>query len=119
MRSNEWIATRCLAALALAVVLSLTSSAWSDNKSDDQPDVVKRINAAQNVLTEIMATPDKAIPSKVLSDARCMVIIPSMIKIAVGFGGNHGKGIATCRTTRGWSAPAPVSITGGSFGLGA
>jgi SH3 domain-containing YSC84-like protein 1 len=117
MRSNEWVATRCLAALAIAVVLSLTSSAWADEKSDDQPDVVKRINAAQNVLTEIMATPDKAIPGKVLSDARCVVIIPAMIKVAVGFGGNHRKGIATCRTTREWSAPAPVSITGGSFGL--
>ncbi len=64
-----------------------------------------------------MSTPDKAIPDKVLSDARCMVIIPSMIKIAVGFGGSHGKGIATCRTERGWSAPAPVAITGGSWGL--
>jgi SH3 domain-containing YSC84-like protein 1 len=116
MRSNKWVANKCLA-LAIAVVLSLTSSAWANDKSDDQPDVVKRINAAENVLNEIMATPDKAIPGKVLSDARCMVVIPSMIKIAVGFGGNHGKGIATCRTTRGWSGPAPVSITGGSWGL--
>jgi SH3 domain-containing YSC84-like protein 1 len=46
-----------------------------------------------------------------------MVIIPSMFKIALGFGGSHGKGIATCRTDRGWSAPAPVSISGGSWGL--
>jgi lipid-binding SYLF domain-containing protein len=44
-------------------------------------------------------------------------VIPSMVKIAVGFGGNHGKGVATCRTQSGWSAPAPITITGGSWGL--
>jgi len=65
-----------------------------------------------------MATPDKAIPDKVMHDAKCIAVIPSMIKIAVGFGGNHGKGVATCRTDNGaWSAPAPITITGGSWGL--
>ena len=64
-----------------------------------------------------MATPDKAIPDKVMSDAKCIAVIPSMVKIAVGFGGNHGKGVATCRTDNGWSAPAPITITGGSWGL--
>jgi SH3 domain-containing YSC84-like protein 1 len=44
-------------------------------------------------------------------------VIPSMVKIAIGFGGNHGKGVATCRTANGWSAPAPITITGGSWGL--
>ncbi|MBV8053345.1 MAG: lipid-binding SYLF domain-containing protein [Acidobacteriaceae bacterium] len=75
------------------------------------------MDKAAGVLTEVMGTPDKAIPDKVLSDARCIAIIPSMVKIAIGFGGNHGKGVATCRTQRGWSAPAPISITGGSWGL--
>ena len=46
-----------------------------------------------------------------------IAVVPSMIKIAVGFGGNHGKGVATCRTDHGWSAPAPITVTGGSFGL--
>ena len=64
-----------------------------------------------------MGTPDKAIPDNVFADARCVAVIPSMIKIAIGFGGNHGKGVATCRTPNGWSAPAPVTITGGSFGF--
>ncbi|HXZ34000.1 MAG TPA: lipid-binding SYLF domain-containing protein [Terriglobales bacterium] len=85
--------------------------------SGDQPEVVKRMNNAADVLTEIMATPDKAIPDKVLSDARCIAIIPSMIKFAIGFGGNRGKGVATCRNQTGWSPPAPVTITGGSWGL--
>jgi lipid-binding SYLF domain-containing protein len=85
------------------------------------PDIVKRLDASANVLTEIMGTPDKGIPRKILSDAKCVIVIPSMVNIAVVFGGRHGKGVVTCRTTNsvgnGWSAPAPVSITGGSWGL--
>jgi len=90
-------------------------------QSSQEPDVVKRLDTSANVLTEIMNTKDKGIPRKILSDARCMIVIPSMVNIAVGFGGRHGKGFATCRTTNsaenGWSAPAPVTITGGSWGL--
>ena len=65
-----------------------------------------------------MGTPDKAIPDKVMKDAKCIAVIPSMVKIAVGFGGSHGKGVAVCRLENGaWSGPAPISITGGSWGL--
>jgi SH3 domain-containing YSC84-like protein 1 len=85
------------------------------------PDVVKRMNNSASVLTEIMGTPDKGIPRKILSDAKCIIVIPSMVNVAVVFGGRHGRGVATCRTTNsagnGWSAPAPVDITGGSWGL--
>jgi SH3 domain-containing YSC84-like protein 1 len=97
--------------------LLLASVAWSaDDK--DQSDIDKRLDASAKVLNEIMATPDKAIPDKVMSDAKCVAVIPSMVKIAVGFGGSHGKGVATCRTEAGvWSAPAPITITGGSWGL--
>jgi len=87
----------------------------ADNK--EQSDISKRIENSAKVLNEIMEVPDKAIPDKVMKDAKCLIVIPSMVKIAVGFGGNHGKGVATCRTTAGWSAPAPVTITGGSWGL--
>jgi lipid-binding SYLF domain-containing protein len=97
--------------------LLLAGMAWSaDDK--DQSDIDKRLDASAKVLNEIMATPDKAIPDKVMSDAKCVAVIPSMVKIAVGFGGSHGKGVATCRTETGvWSAPAPITITGGSWGL--
>ena len=65
-----------------------------------------------------MGVPDKAIPDKIMHDAKCIAVIPSMVKIAVGFGGSHGKGVATCRTESGaWSAPAPITMTGGSWGL--
>jgi lipid-binding SYLF domain-containing protein len=102
--------------LVLSVCSMLASASWaSDDK--DQSDINKRIDNAAKVLNEIMGTPDKAIPDKVMARAKCLVVIPSMVKIAVGFGGNHGKGVATCRTETGWSAPAPVTITGGSWGL--
>jgi lipid-binding SYLF domain-containing protein len=100
-----------------AGLLLLTSTSWSAD-SKDQSDIDKRLDASAKVLNEIMATPDKAIPDKVMSDAKCVAVIPSMVKIAVGFGGSHGKGVATCRMENGgWSAPAPITITGGSWGL--
>jgi SH3 domain-containing YSC84-like protein 1 len=83
----------------------------------NETDIAKRLDNAATVLTEIMGTPDKAIPGNVFADAKCVMVIPSMIHIAVGFGGRHGKGVATCRTADGWSAPAPVDLTGGSWGL--
>jgi SH3 domain-containing YSC84-like protein 1 len=103
--------------LALStIVLIFASMSWAADDKDES-DIGKRIEASANVLNEIMATPDKAIPDKVMSDAKCIAVVPSMIKIAVGFGGNHGKGVATCRTPTGWSAPAPITVTGGSWGL--
>jgi lipid-binding SYLF domain-containing protein len=99
------------------MVLLFSAMGWSADEDKDRSEIEKRIDASAKVLTEIMATPDKAIPNKVLSDAKCLAIIPNMVKIAVGFGGSHGKGIATCRTPNGWSAPAPITITGGSWGL--
>src|SRR2546423_637645 len=109
-RSPKWLAF-CVG-LAL-----LTSAAWA-NSDKDQSDIEKRIGASARVLEEIMSTPDKAIPDKVINQAKCIAVIPSMVKVAIGFGGSHGKGVATCRTENGkWSAPAPITITGGSWGL--
>ena len=96
--------------------LLVAGMAWSaDDK--DRSDIDKRLDASAKVLEEIMATPDKAIPDKVMRDAKCVAVIPSMVKVAIGIGGSHGKGVATCRTESGWSAPAPITITGGSWGL--
>ena len=103
---------------ALFSVLLLTGATFSTDKDKYQSDIEKRIDNSGKVLDEIMATPDKGIPYKIMSDAKCIAVIPSMVKIAVGFGGNHGKGVATCRTANGrWSALAPITITGGSWGL--
>jgi len=103
-----------------ASCLLLAGTVWSlDDRDDNQKtSIQKRIDESANVLKEIMETPDKAIPDKVLKDAKCIAVIPSMVKIAIGFGGNHGKGVAICRLPNGsWSAPAPITITGGSWGL--
>ena len=88
----------------------------AENSKNDT-DIVKRMNTAAGVMDEIMGTPDKGIPTDLLADSKCIIVIPSMVHIAVGFGGRHGKGVSTCRTSNGWSAPAPVSLTGGSWGL--
>ncbi len=104
--------------LALCSVLLLAGAGWSTDKEKDQSDIEKRIDNSAKVLDEIMSTPDKGIPDKIMSDAKCIAVVPSMVKIAVGFGGNHGKGVATCRTETGhWSAIAPITINGGSWGL--
>jgi len=64
-----------------------------------------------------MATPDKGIPEEVLSNAKCILVVPDLIKGGFIFGGKHGRGVASCRTSDGWSAPAFVSVGGGSWGL--
>jgi len=80
-------------------------------------DTVERLQSSVEVLHSIMATPDKGIPEEVLADAKCMVVVPHLIKGGFIFGGKHGRGIASCRTSDGWSAPAFVSVGGGSWGL--
>jgi lipid-binding SYLF domain-containing protein len=100
-----------------SVVLVLATMSWAGDSEKDQLDINKRIVKSAEVLNEIMGTPDKAIPDKVMERAKCIAVVPSVVKIAVGFGGEHGKGVVTCRTSKGWSAPAPITITGGSWGL--
>lgn len=76
-----------------------------------------RVQSAATVLGEIMSAPDKGIPEEVLGSAKCVAVVPSLVKGGFIFGGAHGRGVATCRTADGWSAPAPFTVTGGSFGL--
>jgi lipid-binding SYLF domain-containing protein len=85
--------------------------------AEEPSEQVKRMDAAAAVLDAIMGTPDKGIPEELLDSAKCVAVIPSMVKIGFIFGGRHGRGIATCRTNSGWSAPVPFSVTGGSWGL--
>ena len=120
MRQRTGAMTRLLLRVS-AAVLVLASVSWvaaqSTSQANDESDIQKRIKNAAAVLDEVMAEKDKAIPDKIMSDAKCVAVVPSMVKIAVGLGGNHGKGVATCRTAKGWSAPAPITTTGGSWGL--
>ena len=94
----------------LALLVTLTAVA------SDREDDIKRTDKAAEVFTEIMHTPDKGIPHGLLESAKCIVIIPGDVKFAFIFGGNYGRGVATCRTDSGWSAPMFVAIDGGSVG---
>ena len=76
-----------------------------------------RLESAATVLNEIMATPDKGIPADILGSAKCVAVVPNLLKGGFIVGGAHGRGMATCRTATGWSAPAPLTTTGGSVGL--
>jgi lipid-binding SYLF domain-containing protein len=80
-------------------------------------DSVARLQSSVDVINAIMAAPDKGVPEEVLNDAKCIVVVPNMIKGGFVFGGKHGRGIASCRTAEGWSAPAFVSVGGGSAGF--
>jgi SH3 domain-containing YSC84-like protein 1 len=103
---------KTFAATAILLVLAMTAVA-SERRDDD----VDRIQTASVVLKQIMSAPDNAIPDSIMSGAKCIAIMPSMLKAGFIFGANYGKGVATCRTETGWSAPAFFKLTGGSFGF--
>ena len=88
--------------------------AWAGSARED---TVDRMQSSVEVLHATMATPDKGIPEEVLTGAKCIVVVPNLIKGGFIFGGKHGRGVATCRTSEGWSAPAFISVGGGSWGL--
>ncbi|MGA2117049.1 MAG: lipid-binding SYLF domain-containing protein [Bryobacteraceae bacterium] len=85
--------------------------------ASDREDDIGRVQKAARVFQEIMATPDKGIPSNLLERAKCIAIVPGEEKLAFIFGGNYGKGVATCRTATGWSAPMFIAVGGGSVGF--
>ena len=94
------------------LVLLVTLTAVASDREDD----VNRTNKAAQVFKEIMNTPDQGIPQGLLESAKCIAIIPGDVKFAFIFGGSYGRGVATCRTDHGWSAPMFVAIDGGSVG---
>lgn len=100
-------------AVLLLVVLGGTMSFAASTKED----AVERLQRASEVLNQLTATPDKGIPQEVIEGAKCMVVVPHLIKGGFIFGAKHGKGVATCHTEKGWSAPAFITVGGGSWGL--
>jgi lipid-binding SYLF domain-containing protein len=100
--------------ITLAALLSLTTIGWAGSSREEAYD---RLDHAGKVLHEIMAAPDKGIPEEVLEHAKCVAVVPHLIKGGFVFGAENGKGVATCRTDKGWSAPSFFAITGGSWGL--
>jgi lipid-binding SYLF domain-containing protein len=101
--------------LLLVSLIGLVGSyAWAGSAREDS---VARLQSSVDVLHAIMATPDKGIPEEALSNAKCILVVPDLIKGGFIVGAKHGRGVALCRTPAGWSAPAFVSVGGGSWGL--
>lgn len=95
-------------------LLSLASTVWARSDREATND---RLDHAGRVMSEIMAAPDKGIPEEVLEHAHCVAVVPHLLKGGFVFGAENGRGVASCRTADGWSAPAFFAITGGSWGL--
>jgi SH3 domain-containing YSC84-like protein 1 len=98
--------------LGLALFASLPAVASASDRSDD----ISRIQSAGRVFREVMSAPDKGIPQELLESAKCIAIIPGNVKFAFILGGEFGRGLATCRTAHGWSAPIFLAVEGGSVG---
>src|SRR5437016_5641856 len=106
--------------LIALLIVTLTSLAFGDDQSKDEKDTNKatdRIQAAATVLDEIESAPDQGIPEEVLGSAECVAVVPSMLKGGFIVGANYGRGVASCRTPTGWSAPAFLFTSGGSVGF--
>jgi SH3 domain-containing YSC84-like protein 1 len=108
--------------LATALVALVISAGHSMNTSAARAvvdnDTANRLNAAADVMSEIMATPDKGIPQDLLDKAACAVIVPNVKKGAFIIGAKYGRGFIVCRRpNHGWSAPAGVKVEGGSVGF--
>jgi SH3 domain-containing YSC84-like protein 1 len=101
--------------LLLTLIVSVGSfSLAADEKESKAAD---RVQAAAEVLDEIQGAPDKGIPQEVLGSAECVAVVPSMLKGGFIVGAKYGRGLASCRTPKGWSAPAFFVVTGGSVGF--
>ena len=98
--------------MLLFALLSVSTFSWADTDA-----TLDRLQNAADVMHQIMAAPDKGIPQEVLDNAKCVAVVPHMVKGGFIFGAEGGRGVATCRTATGWSAPVFFAITGGSWGL--
>ena len=105
---------KIMSLLLMSLIGMVGTLAWAGSARED---TVDRMQKSVDVLHAAMATPDKGIPEEVLNGAKCIVVVPDLIKGGFIFGGKHGRGVASCRTREGWSAPAFVSVGGGSWGL--
>jgi lipid-binding SYLF domain-containing protein len=98
--------------LVATMGLLVTLPAFASDHEED----VNRTRKSGEVFKEIMDTPDHGIPHGLLESAKCIAIIPGAVKFAFVFGANYGRGVVTCRTENGWSAPMFLALEGGSVG---
>src|ERR1035438_9833518 len=101
----------------LTLVALLCAVAFAADDQAKESKASERVQAAADVLNQIQSAPDSGIPQEILSKAECVAVVPSMLKGGFIVGAKYGRGLASCRTPKGWSAPAFFTVTGGSFGF--
>lgn len=114
---SSLLLTLLVCCCSLAFAAGPTAAPKPADQSGKEAKVTDRIQAAADVLNEIQGTPDKGIPSDLLGSAECVAVVPSMLKGGFIVGGKYGRGLASCRTPKGWSAPAFFMVGGGSVGF--
>jgi SH3 domain-containing YSC84-like protein 1 len=105
---------KIISVLLMTLIGMASTLAWAGSAKEDSVD---RLQRSVDVIHAVMGAPDKGVPEEVLASAKCILVVPDLIKGGFVFGGKHGRGVATCRTADGWSAPAFVTVGGGSWGL--
>lgn len=103
--------------LLFTLVVSLCSFTFAGDDDSKETKAADRVQAAADVLNEIESAPDSGIPEEILGRSECVAVVPSMLKGGFIVGGKYGRGLASCRTPKGWSAPAFFTVKGGSVGF--
>jgi SH3 domain-containing YSC84-like protein 1 len=101
----------------IIAIAALTAATLPALAADDAQRLDNRLDAAKDVITQIMSVPDKSVPNQIAEKAVCVGVVPGMKKGAFIVGGDYGQGVVTCRTAKGWSAPVFIRMAGGSWGL--
>ena len=110
-------ASGIIKALLGASLITMLAVSPAAAQAKDLTDEIGQSDKAARVFKEIMDAPDKGIPKWVLDKAECVAVFPNVLKAGFGIGGRGGRGVASCRTASGWSAPAYFNLGGGSIGL--
>ena len=106
----------CSLLLAMGCSKKPAAAATPSGVDTQKAQLSERVGEAGRDLDQLINAPDSAIPQTVLAKAKCVAVVPDMVKGGFVFGGQHGRGMVTCRTANGFSAPAPITISGGSWG---
>jgi SH3 domain-containing YSC84-like protein 1 len=103
--------------LQVTLIVSLCSLMFAADEPAKESKATDRVQASADVLNEIESAPDSGIPQEILGRAECVAVVPSMLKGGFVVGAKYGRGLASCRTPKGWSSPAFFTVKGGSFGF--
>ena len=109
--------------MVLAALLTTIALGQSEDQKEAKGGSTERerVKESGEVLKQILDAPDKSIPKSVMDGSKCVIILPSVKKVAVGIGGSYGRGVMTCRTGADykgpWSAPIMMASSGGSIGF--